>query len=112
MPQRTRIALNIGGIANITVIPPRATPEQVIAFDTGPGNMVIDALAAEFSQGKLRCDRGGKIAASGKPNVQLLDSLLKDRLLPPPSAQERRPRAVWRGIRGAAEALEACRCAI
>lgn len=86
---RTRIALNIGGIANITVIPPRATPDQVIAFDTGPGNMVIDALAAEFSQGKLRCDRGGKIAASGTPNVQLLDSLLKDayyRRLPPKSA--------------------------
>jgi anhydro-N-acetylmuramic acid kinase len=86
---RTRIALNIGGIANITVIPPRATPEQVIAFDTGPGNMVIDALAAEFSQGKLRCDRNGKIAASGKPNVRLLDSLLKDpyyRRLPPKSA--------------------------
>jgi anhydro-N-acetylmuramic acid kinase len=86
---RTRIALNIGGIANITVIPPRATPEQVIAFDTGPGNMVIDALASEFSQGKLRCDRGGKIASSGTPNVQLLDSLLKDayyRRLPPKSA--------------------------
>jgi anhydro-N-acetylmuramic acid kinase len=86
---RTRIALNIGGIANITVIPPRATPEQAIAFDTGPGNMVIDALAAEFSQGKMRCDRGGKIAASGIPNVQLLDNLLKDsyyRRLPPKSA--------------------------
>ncbi|MGA7239126.1 MAG: anhydro-N-acetylmuramic acid kinase [Bryobacteraceae bacterium] len=86
---RTRITLNIGGIANITVIPPRAMPEQVIAFDTGPGNMVIDALAAESSHGKLRCDRGGKIAASGKPSIELLDSLLKDpyyRRLPPKSA--------------------------
>jgi anhydro-N-acetylmuramic acid kinase len=78
-PKRTRIALNIGGIANITVIPPAARPEQVIAFDTGPGNMVIDALAQEFSKGKLRCDRDGKIAASGKPEVHLLDSLLADR---------------------------------
>jgi anhydro-N-acetylmuramic acid kinase len=88
-PSRTRIALNIGGIANITVIPPRARPEKIIAFDTGPGNMVIDALAAEFSRGKLRCDRGGKIAAAGKPDVELLDSLLKDayyRLRPPKSA--------------------------
>src|SRR6202521_5146327 len=42
-PKRARIALNIGGIANITVIPPASTPQQVIAFDTGPGNMVIDA---------------------------------------------------------------------
>ncbi len=88
-PLAHAIALNIGGIANITVLPPRATPEQVIAFDTGPGNMVVDALAAEFSQGKLRCDRGGKIAASGKPSIQLLDSLLKDpyyRRAPPKSA--------------------------
>ena len=45
-PKRTRIALNIGGIANITVIPAGARPEDVIAFDTGPGNMVIDALVA------------------------------------------------------------------
>ena len=48
-PKRARIALNIGGIANITVIPPAAAPEDVVAFDTGPGNMVIDALAREYS---------------------------------------------------------------
>ena len=88
-PKRTRIALNIGGIANITAIPPGAAPEQVIAFDTGPGNMVIDALAQEFSNGKLRCDHDGKIAGSGKPNVRLLDHLLRDRYYrqrPPKSA--------------------------
>jgi anhydro-N-acetylmuramic acid kinase len=88
-PKRTRIALNIGGIANITAIPPNAAPGQVIAFDTGPGNMVIDALAQEFSNGKLRCDRDGKIAASGKPDVRLLDHLLSDRYYrrrPPKSA--------------------------
>jgi anhydro-N-acetylmuramic acid kinase len=87
--KRTRIALNVGGIANITAIPPNAAPEQVIAFDTGPGNMVIDALAQEFSNGKLRCDRDGKIAASGKPDVRLLDQLLSDsyyRRRPPKSA--------------------------
>ncbi len=86
---RTRIALNIGGIANISVIPPRAAPSQVIAYDTGPGNMVIDALVAEFSQGKLRYDRNGKIAASGKPDLKLLNALLKDayyRRKPPKSA--------------------------
>jgi anhydro-N-acetylmuramic acid kinase len=88
-PKRTRIALNIGGIANITAIPPAAALEQVIAFDTGPGNMVIDALAQEFSNGKLRCDRDGKIAASGKPDVRLLDRLLAEpyyRRRPPKSA--------------------------
>ena len=88
-PKRTRIALNIGGIANITAIPAAAAPELVIAFDTGPGNMVIDALAQEFSNGKLRCDRDGKIAGSGKPDVRLLDHLLRDRYYrqrPPKSA--------------------------
>jgi anhydro-N-acetylmuramic acid kinase len=88
-PKRTRIALNIGGIANLTAIPPAAAPDQVIAFDTGPGNMVIDALAQEFSKGKLRCDRDGRIAATGKPDLRLLDHLLAGRYYrqrPPKSA--------------------------
>ena len=74
-PKRRRVALNIGGIANITVIEPG---RDVIAFDTGPGNMVMDALAREYSGGKLTCDRGGKIAASGDVNRPLLDELLRD----------------------------------
>src|SRR5689334_2291088 len=88
-PRRTRIALNIGGIGNITVIPPGGKAEDVIAFDTGPGNMVIDALAREFTRGKSNCDRGGKIAATGKVNSALLDELLRDayyRRKPPKSA--------------------------
>jgi len=88
-PQRARIALNIGGIANITLIPARARPEDVIAFDTGPGNMVIDALAREYSHGRLSFDRGGKIAQSASPNRALLDELLADpyyRRRPPKSA--------------------------
>jgi anhydro-N-acetylmuramic acid kinase len=83
---RTRIALNIGGIANITVIPAGARAEDVVAFDTGPGNMVIDALARELGQ---RFDRGGKIAQSGRVNRTLLDELLADayyRRKPPKSA--------------------------
>ena len=60
-PQRTRIALNIGGIANITVIPAGARPEDVLAFDTGPGNMV-DRCAGARIRGS-RYDRGGRIAA-------------------------------------------------
>ncbi|MEO8371527.1 MAG: anhydro-N-acetylmuramic acid kinase [Candidatus Solibacter sp.] len=75
---RTRVALNIGGIANISVIPARCAAEDVVAFDTGPGNMVIDALAREFSDGKLTCDRGGKIAQAGSVNRALLDDLLRD----------------------------------
>jgi anhydro-N-acetylmuramic acid kinase len=87
--RRTRVALNIGGIANITVIPAGCSPQDVVAFDTGPGNMVIDALAQEFSSGKLKCDRGGRIAASGNVNRALLDELLRDayyRRKPPKSA--------------------------
>jgi anhydro-N-acetylmuramic acid kinase len=76
--KRRRIALNIGGIANITVIPAGAAPEDVIAFDTGPGNMAIDALAREYTGGKLNYDRGGKIAESGAVQTGLLDELLRD----------------------------------
>ena len=65
-----RIALNMGGIANLTAIPANASLSQVIAFDTGPGNMVMDALAENlFGQSY---DRGGKIAASG----QVLDDVV------------------------------------
>jgi anhydro-N-acetylmuramic acid kinase len=88
-PKRTRVALNIGGIANITVIPASASPEQVRAFDTGPGNMVIDALALEYSEGRINYDRGGKIAASGTIDRPLLAALLRDpyyRKAPPKSA--------------------------
>jgi anhydro-N-acetylmuramic acid kinase len=59
-----RIAQNIGGIANLTAIPAGAAPSDVVAFDTGPGNMVIDAVTERlFGQ---PFDRGGRIAASGK----------------------------------------------
>jgi anhydro-N-acetylmuramic acid kinase len=82
-PRRTRIALNIGGIANITVIP------SGVAFDTGPGNMVIDALVGEHTGGRQNFDRGGRIAAQGNLNRALLDELLADpyyRRKPPKSA--------------------------
>jgi len=82
-PRRTRIALNIGGIANITVIP------SGIAFDTGPGNMAIDALTREHTRGRQNFDRGGRIAAQGNLNRPLLDDLLADpyyRSKPPKSA--------------------------
>jgi anhydro-N-acetylmuramic acid kinase len=67
-----RIVQNIGGIANLTAIPPGASPEQVIAFDTGPGNMVIDALIQYFF--KKPYDRDGRIAAAGT----VLDRVVAD----------------------------------
>jgi anhydro-N-acetylmuramic acid kinase len=75
---KSRVALNIGGIANITVLPANAAPEEVIAFDTGPGNMVIDQLVAIFTRGKESFDRDGRIAAESYLNRALLDKLLKD----------------------------------
>lgn len=70
-PERARVALNIGGIANITVIAANAKPEDVIAFDTGPGNMVMDAVAPPF-------DRDGARARGARVNAALLDRLLGD----------------------------------
>jgi anhydro-N-acetylmuramic acid kinase len=63
-PQVGRIAQNIGGIANLTAIPAGATPEDVTAFDTGPGNMVIDTLTEELFGKPF--DRDGRVAASGR----------------------------------------------
>ena len=88
-PRRGRIALNIGGIANITAIPAGGAPEDVVAFDTGPGNMVIDALARDYTGGKRNYDKGGRIAARGSVMRRLLDELLEDpyyRRKPPKTA--------------------------
>ena len=71
-----RIALNIGGIANLTVIPARARPRDVIAFDTGPGNMIIDALAAHFTRGRMRFDRDSQLARCGHLQPEFLNELL------------------------------------
>ncbi len=92
-PRRTRVALNIGGIANVTVIPAGAAPEQVTAFDTGPGNMVIDALAREMGH---PFDRGGRIAASGRVDRALLSDLLSD-----PYYRRRGPKSAGREQYGA-----------
>src|SRR5947209_9349903 len=60
-----RVAVNIGGIANITAIPRRARPADVLAFDAGPGNMLIDAFIQKRTQGKQRYDKDGELAWPG-----------------------------------------------
>ncbi len=70
-----RIVQNLGGIGNLTAIPPRAQPEDVVAFDTGPGNMVIDAVT-EHLFGRPY-DRNGRIAARGEPIERVLQQLLR-----------------------------------
>jgi anhydro-N-acetylmuramic acid kinase len=84
-----RVALNIGGIANLTVVPRGASPGDVFAFDTGPGNMIIDGLVERITQGRERYDRGARIAAKGKVIRPLLEKMLRDpylRLPPPKTA--------------------------
>lgn len=84
-----RVALNIGGISNVTVIPAGAKPRDVIAFDTGPGNMVIDALVSHFTRGHEEFDRDAEHARKGQALPALLNSLLADpyfRARPPKSA--------------------------
>jgi len=70
-----RIVQNIGGIANLTAIPPRANAEDVLAFDTGPGNMVIDAVTSKLFGKPF--DRGGRIAASGKVMETVISQILR-----------------------------------
>ncbi len=74
-PRHGRIVQNIGGIANLTAIPAGASPEQVIAFDTGPGNMVIDAVTERLFGKPF--DRDGRIAGRGRPLEALLTQLLR-----------------------------------
>lgn len=69
---------NIGGIGNITLLPAGCALEDVTAFDTGPGNMVMDALAAKITGGALPYDDGGRLAASGKVIPRLLEKMLDD----------------------------------
>ena len=89
-PTRGRVALNLGGIGNLTAIPPRATPRDIVAFDTGPGNMVIDQLTARHTNGRLTFDRDARLARRGHLHPELLDELLREnsyyRQRPPKSA--------------------------
>jgi len=73
-----RVALNLGGIANITMIPAGASREDIVAFDTGPGNMVIDALVSHMTEGRQTYDRDGRIARRAKVHDRMLVSMLAD----------------------------------
>lgn len=74
----TILLQNIGGIGNMTVLPAGAGPEDVYAFDTGPGNMIIDAVISAATGGAERFDKGGAAAARGKISEELLLELEKD----------------------------------
>ncbi|HLI03413.1 MAG TPA: anhydro-N-acetylmuramic acid kinase [Terracidiphilus sp.] len=85
--RRGRVLQNIGGIANLTAIPAGAQPQALLAFDTGPGNMVIDWLAQKLFG--RRYDRNGALAAEGRVIGPVLNAALRDpyfRLKPPRTA--------------------------
>ena len=83
-----RVSLNLGGIANVTVIPARAKPQDVFAFDTGPANILLDALVSHFTRGRQRFDKNAALARRGHLNNALIYRLMKDpylKLRPPKS---------------------------
>src|SRR5216683_2479626 len=77
-PKLGPVSLNLGGIANITVIPANAKPSQVFAFDTGPANMLIDALVAHFTKGRQRYDQDARLARQGGAVPALHNDLMRD----------------------------------
>ena len=69
---------NIGGIGNVTLLRAGCALDDVVAFDTGPGNMVMDALVSRMTEGRMAYDDGGRLAASGNVIPELLEWMLKD----------------------------------
>ncbi len=74
-PDETVLLQNIGGIGNITVLPAGCALEEVYAFDTGPGNMILDGLVSLFTKGEKGMDYGGAIAGTGSVNPELFREL-------------------------------------
>jgi anhydro-N-acetylmuramic acid kinase len=76
--RKNRALQNIGGIANVTYLPAGCGLDKILAFDTGPGNMIMDRVTSLISDGRKTFDAGGKLAAKGQVNAKLLDRLMKN----------------------------------
>ncbi len=106
--QRPKTVQNIGGIASVTVL---ASTEvsRLLAFDTGPGNMLIDEAVRHFSEGKRHYDAGGALAAQGTVHQGLLAELLQHPFIrqPPPKATGRETfgARMWRSVLARSQAL-------
>ncbi|MBN1342362.1 MAG: anhydro-N-acetylmuramic acid kinase [Phycisphaerae bacterium] len=88
---------NIGGIANVTYVPSGGGPEDVIAFDTGPGNMIVDELVRRITGGRRSFDRNGRRAARGRVHDRLLKKWMSN-----PYFRRRPPKSCGREQFGAA----------
>jgi anhydro-N-acetylmuramic acid kinase len=95
-PRRRRAVQNFGGIGNVTYLPRGARPAGVTAFDTGPGNMVIDGVVRRLSDGRRWMDRDGRLARRGHVDAELLADLLRH-----PFLRRRPPKSTGREEFGA-----------
>jgi anhydro-N-acetylmuramic acid kinase len=77
-PQEDRVALNLGGIANVTLLRKGGRPDDAVAFDTGPANMLLDAFVRERTNGERAFDRDGTLAAAGRVDAKLLAAMVAD----------------------------------
>jgi anhydro-N-acetylmuramic acid kinase len=93
-PERPRLVVNIGGISNVTYLPAKNESSKVLAFDTGPGNMLMDGMMEQRS-GRYRMDRNGATAGRGKVS----DALLK-RLMRHPFVRRAPPKTTGREVFG------------
>jgi anhydro-N-acetylmuramic acid kinase len=106
-PAESRLSLNVGGIANFSAIRAGSARNEVLAFDTGPGNMVIDAIMGLLTNGEQHVDKGGAWAKKGTPNREIVDELLKAPFFHKPP-----PKGIGRaefGIEYATLLLDRCR---
>ncbi|MEY2983968.1 MAG: hypothetical protein RLZZ568_585, partial [Cyanobacteriota bacterium] len=98
-PTEHRCIQNLGGIGNVTYLPPTAQEnwqQEIWGWDTGPGNVLIDLAVQKFSQGQKTYDRGGEWAAQGVPHASLIDHWLKH-----PFFRQKPPKSTGRELFGA-----------
>ena len=76
--EQGRILVNIGGIANLTVVPHKTSSQNVVAYDTGPGNMIIDFFVSKYTNGQQSYDKNGDYAKSGIVHTEFLEYLINN----------------------------------
>ncbi len=76
--EEDRVALNLGGIANVTLLRAGSSPDEAIAFDTGPGNMLLDSFVQDRTRSEYAFDEDGKLAQSGRVDQKTLETMLAD----------------------------------